>query len=69
MDRTKKLIETIRSLMDGEFSGNIKINFSQGSIGRVEKSEEFEDASIICARDMDDDEGVRKEKDYRNEKA
>jgi hypothetical protein len=55
MDRTKKLIETIRTLMEGEFSGHIKINFSQGSIGRVEKSEEFEDASIIFARERHDD--------------
>lgn len=54
MDRTKKLIETIRTLMEGEFSGHIKINFSQGSIGRIEKSEEFEDASIIFARDNRD---------------
>lgn len=29
--------------MEGEFSGHIKINFTQGSIGRVEKSEEVND--------------------------
>jgi FKBP-type peptidyl-prolyl cis-trans isomerase 2 len=46
MDRITRLSETIRTLMDGEFSGYIKINFSQGSLGRVEKSEEFEDAAI-----------------------
>ena len=47
MDRMKRLIETIRMLMEGEFCGYIKINFSQGSLGRIEKSEELEDASII----------------------
>ncbi len=47
MDRMKRLIETIRTLLEGEFSGYIKINFSQGSLGRIEKSEELEDAVII----------------------
>ena len=47
MDRMKRLIEAIRILIAGEFSGYIKINFSQGSLGRIEKSEEFEDATII----------------------
>ncbi|MBI5237028.1 MAG: hypothetical protein HY887_01205 [Deltaproteobacteria bacterium] len=47
MDRMKRLIEAIRMLIEGEFSGYIKINFSQGSLGRVEKSEELEDATII----------------------
>ena len=47
MDRMKRLIEAIRILIEGEFSGYIKINFSQGSLGRIEKSEEFEDATII----------------------
>ncbi len=45
MDRMKRLIETIRMLMEGEFCGYIKINFSEGSLGRIEKSEELEDAS------------------------
>jgi len=35
------IIETIRSLIEGKFSGYIKINFSQGSLGRVERSEEL----------------------------
>lgn len=48
LDRTKRLIEAIRMLIEGEFSGYIKINFSQGSLGRVEKSEEIEDAAIIA---------------------
>jgi hypothetical protein len=47
MDRMKRLTEAIKTLMEGEFSGYLKINFTQGSLGRVEKSEEFEDAAII----------------------
>ena len=47
MDRITKLSDAIRTLMEVEFSGYIKINFSQGSIGRVEKSEEFEDTAIL----------------------
>ena len=43
MSRVKKLLETIRSLIEGEFSGYIKINFSQGSLGRVEQSEELDE--------------------------
>jgi len=50
MDRMKRLIEVIRALIDGEFSGYIKINFSQGSLGRVEKAEEFEDTETVHAR-------------------
>lgn len=61
MDRTKKLIETIRTLMEGQFSGHIKINFSQGSIGRVEKSEEFEEASIIFVHEKHDNGNKRVE--------
>ena len=49
MDRMKRLIETIRMLMEGEFCGYIKINFSQGSLGRIEKSEELEKAAIITS--------------------
>jgi len=51
MDRTKRLIETIRTLMEGEFSGHIKINFTQGSIGRVEKHEELEDVPVFSSGD------------------
>ncbi len=42
MDRMKRLVEAIKRLTDEEFSGYLKINFSQGSLGRVEKSEEVE---------------------------
>jgi hypothetical protein len=48
MDKMKRLGETIRTLMEGEFSGYIKINFSQGSLGRIEKSEEFDAANIVA---------------------
>ena len=51
MDRMARLTETIGMLMAEEFSGHIKINFSQGSIGRVEKSEEFEDVATAYAED------------------
>ena len=47
MNRMKKLSETISTLLEEEFSGYIKINFSQGNLGRIEKSEEFEDAEIM----------------------
>ncbi len=50
MDRMRRLIEVIRALISGEFSGYLKINFSQGSLGRVEKAEEFEDAETVHAR-------------------
>jgi hypothetical protein len=61
MDRTKKLAEAIRMLIMGEFTGYIKINFTQGSIGRVEKFEEIDDAAIIRAVDRI---GIRKEKSF-----
>jgi len=47
MDKMKRLSETIKTLMESEFSGYIRINISQGSIGRIEKSEEFDAANII----------------------
>jgi hypothetical protein len=53
MDRMKRLIEAIRMLIDGEFNGYIKINFSQGSLGRIEKSEEFENDANILTVDKD----------------
>ena len=49
MDKIQRLMEAIRALIDGGFSGSIKINFSQGSIGRVEKFEELDDAGIVLA--------------------
>lgn len=66
MDRMKRLIEAIRNLIEEEFSGYIKINFSQGSLGRVEKFEEFDDATVILAegkgeRKKKEDKGFRHE--------
>lgn len=47
MDRMTRLIEAIRKLIEGEFTGYVKINFSQGSLGRIEKFEELDDAAIL----------------------
>ena len=54
MDRMKRLIEAIRILIEGGFSGYIKINFSQGSLGRVEKFEEIEHAAIVYAKEKNE---------------
>ncbi len=62
MSRMKRLIETIRLLMEGEFCGYIKINFSQGSLGRIEKSEELEDAATINNNTGGDKSGRRSDK-------
>jgi len=51
MDRMKQLIATLKTLIEGTFSGHIKINFSQGNLGRVEKYEECEDAEVILAEE------------------
>jgi len=66
MDRMKKLTEAISNLIEEEFSGYIKINFSQGSLGRVEKSEEFEDATIILASEKKGKK-KKKENDFRHD--
>jgi len=57
MKRTKKLIETIGLLIEGGFSGYIKINFTQGSLGRVEKYEELDDASSVLKGSYNDTKG------------
>jgi hypothetical protein len=44
IDKTQKLsrlIEYLKSLNDEQFTGYLKINFSQGSIARVERFEEI----------------------------
>jgi hypothetical protein len=41
MEKLEKLISVMTCLMGDAFTGHIKINFSQGSIGRVEKFEEI----------------------------
>ena len=40
-DRLETLGAALKGLMDRKFTGYIKLNFSQGSIGRVEKFEEI----------------------------
>jgi hypothetical protein len=40
-DKLTKLWTAINSLIKGEFTGYIKINFTQGIIGRIEKFEEI----------------------------
>ena len=36
-----KLAEVLKILMEEKFTGYIKVNFSQGGIGRIEKFEEI----------------------------
>jgi len=40
-DKLTKLWTAINLLINGEFTGYIKINFTQGIIGRIEKFEEI----------------------------
>ncbi len=40
-DRFEALINLLNGLVRNEFTGSIKINFSQGGIGRIEKLEEI----------------------------
>jgi hypothetical protein len=41
MDKVKKIAETMAALMQKKFTGYIKVNFSRGSICRIEKFEEI----------------------------
>lgn len=41
LEKMEKLIEVMSRLITEEFTGHLKINFSQGGIGRVEKFEEI----------------------------
>ena len=41
MDKLDQLIEAMGKMIADEFTGHLKINFSQGGIGRVEKFEEI----------------------------
>ncbi len=36
-----KVIDMIKTLVDRKFTGYIKINFTRGTVGRVEKFEEI----------------------------
>ncbi|MCB2182766.1 MAG: hypothetical protein KQH63_12105 [Desulfobulbaceae bacterium] len=40
-DRTQELIKHLVHLTANRFTGYVRINFSQGSVGRVEKFEEI----------------------------
>ena len=40
-EKLPRLLEIIRVLADEKFTGYIKVNFSQGGIGRIEKFEEI----------------------------
>jgi hypothetical protein len=40
-EKLVKLNDLLKELMDGKFTGYIKVNFSQGGIGRIEKFEEI----------------------------
>jgi hypothetical protein len=46
MDKVTRLVDVIRKLIENAFTGYIKINFTQGNIGRVEKFEELDDAIL-----------------------
>ena len=41
MNRLADLVDAIQDMNEREFTGYIKINFSQGGIGRIEKYEEI----------------------------
>ena len=49
MEKMNRLREIIKMLIEDGFSGYIKINFSQGSLGRVEKSEQLDEAALLPA--------------------
>jgi len=40
-DKLSKLWAVIKGLIESQFTGYIKLNFTQGSIGRIEKFEEI----------------------------
>ena len=39
--KMKRLMEYLQGIQDQNFTGYIKVNFSQGSVGRIEKFEEI----------------------------
>ena len=41
VEKLEKLVAVMTGLVGQDFTGHIKINFTQGSIGRVEKFEEI----------------------------
>jgi hypothetical protein len=40
-DKLEKLLDVMKLLVDEGFTGYLKVNFSQGGIGRIEKFEEI----------------------------
>ena len=40
-ERLDRVVRVLKVLMDNKFTGFIKLNFSQGTLGRVEKFEEI----------------------------
>jgi len=40
-DKFDKLFDILKELKKSEFTGSLKINFSQGGVGRIEKLEEM----------------------------
>ncbi len=40
-EKLKRLFEYLMSIRNNNFTGYIKINFTQGNVGRVEKFEEI----------------------------
>ncbi len=41
MDKLKQLYEYLSAIRNENFTGYIKVNFTQGNVGRVEKFEEI----------------------------
>ena len=67
MDRMTKLIEVIGKLIEGEVTGYIEINFTQGSLGRIEKFEEIDHDAVVIKGDKKDKKEKEEEKDINNE--
>ena len=40
-EKLSRIVELMKTLADEKFTGYIKVNFSQGGIGRIEKFEEI----------------------------
>ena len=40
-EKMTRIIELMKTLADEKFTGYIKVNFSQGGVGRIEKFEEI----------------------------
>ena len=41
LKKLEKLKDVMHDMVDQEFTGHVKINFTQGGIGRIEKFEEI----------------------------